>query len=119
MRPERGLRPWVLQQTVLPHDGTPTAAAAMGLAVDLAQRSGGELDVLHIPTPDAPTEPGTLSAPQYLDRPQHAWPLWAREFLERTPGLCDCPPSVRTRLFLRRGRPEPRAGGSRKSATGT
>jgi nucleotide-binding universal stress UspA family protein len=89
----------------VPHDGTPTTAGALAEAMDLAQRSGAELDVLHVPTPEAPTEPGTLGAPQYLDQPQHEWPLWAREFLERTRSLCACPPSVQARLFLRRGAP--------------
>ena len=73
--------------------------------MELAQRSGAELNVLHVPTPDAPTEPGAVSAPQYLDQPQHEWPLWEREFLERTLSLSERPPSIRTRPFLRRGEP--------------
>ena len=105
VRPARGLRPWAARRIVLPHDGTPTTAGALGPTVGLAERSGADVDVLHVPTPDAPTEPGTFTAPQYLDQPQHEWPDWAREFLERARGLCACPPSVKTRLFLRRGAP--------------
>ena len=105
VQPERGRRPWAVRRIVLPHDGMPTTAAALEPAMELAQRSGAELNVLHIPTSDAPTEPGAVSAPQYLDQPQHEWPLWEREFLERTLGLSKRPPSLRTRPVLRRGAP--------------
>ena len=105
VRPARATRPWAVRRIVLPHDGTPTTAAAMGPAMDLARRSGAELDVLHVPTPDAPTEPGAVSAPEYLDQPQHEWPVWAREFMERMLGLCASSASAQTRLFLRRGTP--------------
>ena len=105
VHPERGRRPWAVRRIVLPHDGMPTTAAALGPAMELAQRSGAELNVLHVPTPDVPTEPDAVTAPQYLDQPQHEWPLWEREFLEQTLGLSKRPPSVRTRPVLRRGAP--------------
>ena len=107
VRPELGLHPWALRRIVVPHDGTPTTAAAIEPAVDLTGRSGAELDILHVAAPDAlhPAEPGTLTAPQYLDQPQHEWPAWTREFLARFRSLCHCPASVRTRLFLRAGAP--------------
>jgi nucleotide-binding universal stress UspA family protein len=106
VHPERGRRSWAVRRIVLPHDGTPTTAAALGPAMELAQRSGAELDVLHVPTSDAPTEPDGVTAPQYLDQPQHEWPLWAREFLERTLGPSNGPPAVQARPVLRRGAPE-------------
>ena len=58
----RGRHPWALRQLVLPHDGTPTSAAAIAPTADLASRAGAELVVLHVATPGAerPTEPGTL-----------------------------------------------------------
>ena len=105
--PRRGPRPWTLRRIVLPHDGTPTTVAAMEPAADLAQRSGAELEVVHVAAPAAPRSnaPGTLTVPRYVDHPQHEWPQWAREFLGRAQGLCHHPPSVRPRLFMRVGEP--------------
>jgi nucleotide-binding universal stress UspA family protein len=107
LRPELGGGPRSLRRILVPHDGTPSTAAALQPAMDLAGRSGAELEVLHIAAPDAshPAEPGTLTVPQYLDQPQHDWPAWTREFLARTWGRCHSPPTVRSRLFLRTGEP--------------
>jgi nucleotide-binding universal stress UspA family protein len=87
--PERGRSPWALHQLVLPHDGTPTSAAAIAPTADLALRAGADLVVLHVSTPGSqrPTEPGTLVTPRYLDQPQHGWPLWEREFIDRVRGF--------------------------------
>jgi nucleotide-binding universal stress UspA family protein len=107
VRPELGVHPAALRRILLPEDGTPTTAAALQPAVELAARSGAELDLLHVAAPAAsrPAEPGTLTAPQYIDQPQHEWPVWTREFVERTRRLYDVPARVRTRLFLRTGQP--------------
>ena len=85
----RSRHPWALRQLVLPHDGTPTSAAAIAPTADLASRAGAELVVLHVATPGAerPAESGTFVVPRYLDQPQHEWPAWSREFLERVRGL--------------------------------
>jgi len=105
--PGRGRRPWALRRIAVPQDGTPATAAAIEPAIELARRSGAALDILHVAQPGAPgpAAPGTFTVPQYLDQPQHEWPVWAREFLDRTRALCHCPPSVQTRLFLRAGEP--------------
>src|SRR6478736_3328844 len=81
--------PWALRQLLLPHDGTPTSAAAIAPTADLASRAGADLVVLHVATPGAerPAESGTLVVPRYLDQPQHEWPAWSREFLERVRGI--------------------------------
>jgi len=87
--PTRGRGPWTLRQLVLPHDGTPTSAAAIAPTAELASQAGAELVVLHVSTPGAkrPIEPGTFVTPRYLDQPHHEWPLWAREFIERVRGF--------------------------------
>jgi nucleotide-binding universal stress UspA family protein len=107
IRPELGSGPRPLRRIVVPYDGTPTTAAALQPAMDLAGRSGAEVEVLHVAAPSAshPPEPGSLTVPQYLDQPQHEWPVWTREFLARTWGPYDFPPTARTRLFLRTGEP--------------
>jgi nucleotide-binding universal stress UspA family protein len=81
----RGRKRWELHRLLVPHDGTPTSAATIGPAADLALKAEAELVVLHVATPGAetPTEPGTLVSPRYIDQPQHEWPAWAREFLAR------------------------------------
>jgi nucleotide-binding universal stress UspA family protein len=75
----RGRYPWALRQLVVPLDGTPTSAAAIAPAADLASRAGAEHVVLHVATPSAerPTESGTFVVPRYLDQPQHEWPAWS------------------------------------------
>jgi nucleotide-binding universal stress UspA family protein len=85
VRPERGLMSWSLHRVLFPHDGTPTTSAAIGPAIELAQRAGAELVVLHVAAPGAtpPAERGSLTVPRYLDQPQHEWPSWAEEFLRR------------------------------------
>ena len=107
VRPERGLLPWTLHRILLPHDGTPTAAAAVSPAMDLVHQSGAALDVLHIVVPAAsrPPEPGTLTMSRYADQPHYELPFWEGEFLDRMRAICPIPPSAHTRLFVRVGTP--------------
>jgi nucleotide-binding universal stress UspA family protein len=83
--PARGRKRWALHRLLVPHDGTPTSAATIGPATDLASRAAAELVVLHVATAggETPTEPGTLVSPRYVDQPQHEWPAWSQEFLAR------------------------------------
>jgi nucleotide-binding universal stress UspA family protein len=92
---------------LLPLDGAPSSAAVIGPALDLAELSGAEVDVLYVATRGPrPTEPGSLTAPLYIDQPQYEWPTWAQEFVRRF-GTClgARPLATPTRLFLRRGEP--------------
>jgi nucleotide-binding universal stress UspA family protein len=70
---------------LLPHDGTPTNALVVGPVADLARRAQAEVTVLHVATAAAApaAEPGTFTAPRYMDQPHHEWPAWGREFLDR------------------------------------
>jgi nucleotide-binding universal stress UspA family protein len=97
--------PWALHQLVLPHDGTPTSAAAIAPAANLASRASADLVVLHVATPGAeqPAESGTFTTPRYIDQPQHEWPAWSREFLERVRGLCYPANIEKIRLVLAHG----------------
>ncbi|HEX7128252.1 MAG TPA: universal stress protein [Thermodesulfobacteriota bacterium] len=105
VHPERGPRPWTLRRLLLPHDGTPTSAAALSPAAELARRAGAELTVLHVAVPgsEPPGEPGTCAAPRYLDQPQHEWPAWAREFLDRLRAIGRPPGEVPMRLSFAAG----------------
>ncbi len=105
--PMRGRQPWTLRKILLPHDGTPTTAAALAPAADLAYRAGAQLFVLYVAAPAArqPVEPGTLAPPRYVDQQQHEWASWAREFLERLTTLGRCPAAVRPKLLVGAGEP--------------
>lgn len=105
--PARGDSPWKLERILMPHDGTPTTAAAFAPAVDLAQAASAELVVLHSAEAGAepPREPGSYGGPQYVDQPQHEWPAWAHEFLERLGCIGCIPAGLRVRLVLATGAP--------------
>jgi nucleotide-binding universal stress UspA family protein len=81
----RGRKEWALHQLLVPHDGTPTSAAAMRPATDLSSLAAAELVVLHVATRGAqrPTEPGTLGFPRYVDHAHNEWPARGREFIDR------------------------------------
>ncbi|HEY8432320.1 MAG TPA: universal stress protein [Sandaracinaceae bacterium] len=106
VRPERGEAAWALEELLVPHDGTPTTSAAICPAAELARSVGARLFAIHVVSSGAPRgqEPGSLRVPHYVDQPQHEWPEWAGEFLERIRSQCPIDPS-RLRLFLARGEP--------------
>lgn len=85
LTPERGNRPWRFRRILLAHDGTPLSNPATGPAADLAQRAGAEVTALHVAArgEERPDAPGSIPAPFYVDQPQHEWPDWAEEFMNR------------------------------------
>ena len=103
--PARGRKVWALRRLLVPHDGTPTSAATIGPATDFASMAAAELVVLHVATPDVkrPTEPGTLVTPRYVDQPQHEWPAWAQEFLDRLRAVGGARDEVEIRLAVAQG----------------
>ena len=110
VRPEIGERVAAmteLRRILLPLDGAPSSAAVIGLALNLAEWSEAGVDILYVATrATRPSEPGTLTAPLYVDQPQHEWPAWTREFVTRfgtSLGARALPAT--THLFLRRGDP--------------
>lgn len=96
-----------LRRILLPLDGAPSSAEVIGPALNLAEQSGAEVDILYVATgAERPIERGTLTTPRYMDQPHYEWPTWAREFTSR---FCTClgkrlTPTP-TRLFLRSGEP--------------
>lgn len=109
VHPRRGAEPWGLRRILLPHDGTPTTSAAIGPAAELARRANAELLVLHVVAPvgaGVGAEQGSVTAPRYMDQPQHEWPAWGQEFLDRLSCLCPLE-SLRVRISLARGDPGP------------
>lgn len=105
VNPAHPLHGWRLRKVLLPHEGTPATSDAVRPGAELARRAGAELLVLLVAaTHGRPQERGSLSSPFYLDQPQHEWPAWAGEFIERL--ACICPlAGLRVRLLLGRGTP--------------
>ncbi|HTN89078.1 MAG TPA: universal stress protein [Sorangium sp.] len=110
-----------LRRILLPLDGTPSTAAAITPVGELARELGAELDIVMVAcaspragaeedappvsTP-APSEPGAMVAPLYVDQPQHEWPAFTEEFLARfLSAIGHCPHDVSTRFFLGKGAP--------------
>lgn len=106
VRPELSTERWQLRNVLLPHDGTPTTSWAIREVAELASSADAILTVLHVAAPGAhqPPEPGSLHTPQYLDQPQHEWPAWASEFLERLECFVPIDPR-KLRLVVARGDP--------------
>jgi nucleotide-binding universal stress UspA family protein len=71
-------RPWRIHNIVLAHDGAPSTDVAVHPATALAYLTGAELVILHVADRlgRASEELGTITAPFYLDQPQHEWPAW-------------------------------------------
>ena len=107
LTPERGEQTWTLGRILLAHDGSPTSHSATGPAAELAQRSGAEVIALHVAAQGkgGPQEPGSLPAPRYMDQPQHEWPAWAEEFMNRVLAAGTPPSAVQFKLAVTSGRP--------------
>jgi len=105
--PEGVPESWQLRRILLAHDGTRSADVAIAPAADLAHRSGAEVLALHVGarTSPEPGEPGSLPAPRYIDQPQHEWPAWADEFLDRMMTLGTSPADVNFKLLVTGGQP--------------
>ncbi len=104
------LAPWLAQRqraqrVLLPLDGTPSAAAAIGPALELADHIHADVDILNVAVQaEPPSERGSLTAPQYIDQPHYEWPAWAQEFASRFgTALGQYRPSAKTRVFVRSG----------------
>ncbi len=106
LRPGFPLGP--IRRILVPIDGTPSMAAALAPAGDLALRTGAALDVVMIEDAAAPlsAEPGAMAPPRYCDQPQHEWPAFSAELVQRLlSSIARWPPAVPTRFLLGTGHP--------------
>lgn len=93
----------LIQHLLLPLDGTPTTAALLPPATDLAGRLAATIDILYVAEEQGapPDEPGSIGAPRYVDQPQHEWPKWSDEVIERLgTGAAHCPAHVPLQVYL-------------------
>lgn len=107
VQPERGEVDWEPQALLLPLDGTPGSAHAVAHASRLARTSGARMVLLHVAAKGLPhtQEAGTFTPSRYEDQPQHEWPAWRDEFLDRA--ACQCGGRERMRLYVTQGEPGP------------
>ncbi len=105
--PERGAGEWEIRQVLLAHDGRPSTEVATSDAADIAHRAGAGVLAMHVASRTASDhlEPGSIPAPRYVDQPQHEWPAWANEFLDRMMALGAPPANVRFKLMVTGGQP--------------
>lgn len=105
--PELGSRSWEPRRVLLAHDGSRTTDVATAQAADIAHRAGADVLAIHVAARNAsaPVAPGSMPAPRYLDQPQHEWPAWANEFLDRMIALGAPPAKVRFKLMVTGGQP--------------
>jgi nucleotide-binding universal stress UspA family protein len=83
--PERGRVPWTPRAILLPYDGSPRNAQAIGRAAEIVRRLQARVDVLYAVAPHmaADVEEATLTPPRYVDQQHYEMPAWAAEFVER------------------------------------
>lgn len=105
VHPNQAFGTWRPHRILLPHDGSPAANAAVGPALEFA-RAGSELLVVQVGSTGAsgPGERGSLTMPRYVDQPQHEWPIWRGELLDRLASVCPDGP-VCASVYVRGGNP--------------
>lgn len=109
VRPESvsgAISPTMLMRCMLfPLDGSPTTTSGLVPAKHLASALRASVDVLYVASPEQrrPDESGSVSMPSYVDQPQHEWPEWASEVMERLAACADCPHNVPVRVYLAYG----------------
>lgn len=104
--PERGDAEWRVNRILLAHDSAPSTEVATTEAADIAHRAGAEVIAMHVAAPRAPDlEPGSIPAPRYMDQPQHEWPRWANEFLDRMVAIGATPTKLNFKLLVTGGQP--------------
>ncbi len=104
--PEMGLESWGVRTVLVPNEGAPADYVAAREGAGLAQLAGAELVFLQVASAGttAPDQQGSFGLPVYIDQPQHEWPSWAGEFMERL--ACGCSlAGLRVRLLIGRGAP--------------
>ncbi|HVO59310.1 MAG TPA: universal stress protein [Terriglobales bacterium] len=102
---ERDEQPWEIHRVLLAHDGTPSSDLATAPAAELAQRAGATVIAIHVAArgEQYSDEPGSMPAPRYIDQPQHEWPSWANQFMNRMLALGAPPSSVSFKLVVTGG----------------
>lgn len=94
--PDAAQEAWWPTRILLPYDGSPSAGAAVAPAARLACRAGAELCVLQI---GAGRQSAPVDLPRYIDQPQHEWPSWHDEVLDRIASLCHDEMRARVRVL--------------------
>ena len=107
LAPERGDRAWLIRRVLLAHDGTSSSDCATAAAAEVAQSARAEVIALHVAARKGPhpEQRGSLPAPRYIDQPQHEWPAWAGEFMDRMLAMGAPSSSIQFKLVVTGGQP--------------
>ncbi|MHB8859610.1 MAG: universal stress protein [Thermoleophilia bacterium] len=95
---------WRPQKMLIPLNGSPSAAAVMDEALELAEILQCDVEIIHVAVlgEKRPQEVGSYATPRYIDYAHHEWSAWADEFMAR---FARQPPTVNIRLLHRQGVP--------------
>lgn len=95
----------MLRCMLFPLDGAPTTANGLGPATALAGQLQASVDVLYVANPlqQRPSESGSITMPSYVDQPQHEWPEWTSEVMERLAVYAPYPEGAPVRVYLAYG----------------
>lgn len=95
---------WRPRKMLVPLNGSPSAAAVMDEALELAELMRCDVEIIHVAVlgERRPQEVGSYTTPRYLDYAHHEWSAWADEFMAR---FTRQPPTVKIRLLHRQGVP--------------
>lgn len=97
---------WQFRRLLLPLNGSPDSASCICPAIRLMQLAGASASIVHVSAAARPAKaPGTLTTPRYVDQPQHEWPNWISEFLDRARYLCGIPKHVKLKFRMAKGDP--------------
>jgi nucleotide-binding universal stress UspA family protein len=96
-----------ISRILLPLDGTPSTAAAIGPVGALARHARAEIAIVVVAEAHgARCERGSMKPPLYVDQPHHEWQSYADEFLQRfVQAIGHMPEGVSTRFFVGAGDP--------------
>lgn len=92
---------WWPERILLAYDGSAAAEAAVATGAQLACRARAELFVLQVGAARLATtnDRDTRIMPRYVDQPQHEWPSWRDEVLDRIASLCHDAMHARVRVL--------------------
>ena len=102
---ERDEEPWSIHRVLLAHDGTASSDVATAPAAEIALAAGATVAAIHVAARGEKysDEPGSMPAPRYIDQPQHEWPNWASQFMNRMLALGAPPSAISFKLVVTGG----------------
>lgn len=98
---------WIPYKALIPLNGAPESGQALTPAMEILAKTNAQINLLHIycEKQEPIKEKGGLTAPYYVDYPQHEWPSWSKEFLKRFTPIMKNHNHIKTSLCIAKGDP--------------